>query len=641
MITKVYRNSKDQIVLNRIGDGTQWHDTYYVFDIAGNPAYIFPPEASTRFAEYASTTDKQKFIDTWCFYSQVDEFGRTSSKKAPGGPLISMIYDKYDRLILVQDGNQRTTNQWTFTKYDIFNRPIITGFITGSEASLRDQAKTASIHHENRENNTIGYSNVCFPAHSVSNIETIQYYDDYSFLGYTDWDVDGNSFALQSEPDVIDLTRIFTSVVKGYATGSKVRVGAQSKWLNSVLYYDHDYNVVQSVAENNMGGRDIVSAKYHQFHGKVLKIKRSHTSSKASLTTLQEFNYDHALRLSTVHYTINGGPRILMTSNRYNELGQLIEKNIHSVDGVNFLQSIDMRYNIQGWPTHINNSSLTNDGIYNNDTDDLFGMEVVFNQAIAIGNPAVTTKKRFVGTPSAVRWRTNTREPGKVPEERIYGFDYDGFERFLAARYAVKSGTTWTAATGSFDETIHQYDKNGNIGAKAATVGLRRNGKINGIKAEIDNLVFRYQGNKTMNIVDNVASPSGFIDKLKASPSVDDYRYDNNGNLIEDFNKLITSVSYNHLNLPVEIQFTRTDISPSRTEMIQNLFDANGVLLKRTVNIGAQAVWTTEFSDGIQYDNGRISFFATPEGRAVQLSTNQFEHEYFFKDNQQNVRVVY
>ncbi len=53
---------------------------------------------------------------------------------------------------------------------------------------------------------------------------------------------------------------------------------------------------------------------------------------------------------------------------------------MHSTDvaETDFFQSVDYSYNIRGWLTHINNSELTNDGTFNNDDDDYFGMELIY-----------------------------------------------------------------------------------------------------------------------------------------------------------------------------------------------------------------------------------------------------------------------
>ncbi len=52
----------------------------------------------------------------------------------------------------------------------------------------------------------------------------------------------------------------------------------------------------------------------------------------------------------------NSETPLILLQNTYDLLGRLSEKNLHSIDnGAHFLQSIDYRYNIRGWLTHINN----------------------------------------------------------------------------------------------------------------------------------------------------------------------------------------------------------------------------------------------------------------------------------------------
>ena len=44
----------------------------------------------------------------------------------------------------------------------------------------------------------------------------------------------------------------------------------------------------------------------------------------------------------------------------------------------------------------------------------------------------------------------------------------------------------------------------------------------------------------------------GFRDG-NTNPALNDYEYDNNGNMVKDRNKGIESITYNHLNLPTKI----------------------------------------------------------------------------------------
>ncbi len=102
--------------------------------------------------------------------------------------------------------------------------------------------------------------------------------------------------------------------------------------------------------------------------------------SKADVV-MRRFVYDHAGRLSEVWHQVNAAPEVRITYNQYNEIGQLIDKKLHStaLSGSNAVQSIDYRYNIRGWLTSMNNASLTNDGSTNDEAGDYFGMNLAYN----------------------------------------------------------------------------------------------------------------------------------------------------------------------------------------------------------------------------------------------------------------------
>jgi RHS repeat-associated protein len=644
-IKKSYKDFQNQVVLDRIGDSLLWHDTYYVYDLCGRLSFIFPPEAANRMNEYMSAVDQQAFLDTWCFQFKYDVFGRLVEKRIPGSGWIYFIYDRWDREVLIQDANMRENKQWKYTKYDVHNRPILYGLVTGERTSLQSEVSKSSVRFEDRDRTAIGYTNNVFPFHTEENLLSIYYYDCYNFTKYPSWDVEGFSFSPVAVPDVVDISnilygldklKIYFPVVRGYLTGSKVKIMGSSKWLNSVNYYNKEYRIVQTISENHLGGLDITSKVYDQFTGIELKSKTSHSTTVHNVDIFQEFKYDHADRLVKVYHQINNGAKVLMVSRKYNELGQPIERNVHSLDETNFLQSIDSRYNIQGWLTHINNSGLTNDGISNDDLDDLFGMEIIYNRSASLSNGAFVSKKQFDGNVSAIKWKTNTKVAGATPQEKIYGFQYDKFKRFNQSYYATNISGAWRGNPALYNEAVLYYDRNGNIGGQGAEA-LSRYGQANGTRALVDNLSYRYIGNQLKNVRDNSAHKSGFTDKPGVDLSVNEYSYDANGNLIEDFNKSISKIVYNHLNLPVEITFTR--VSPIRVDKILYTYDASGNKIRKEVRIGDNLYWTTDYVNGVQYDNNKPSFFPTSEGRAVYNGT-EYEYEYFLKDYQGNVRLV-
>ena len=146
-----------------------------------------------------------------------------------------------------------------------------------------------------------------------------------------------------------------------------------------------------------------------------------------------------------------------MTKNEYDAIGRLIDKKLHSTDNGNtFKQSIDYRYNVRSWLTNINNAERSNDGALNDDTSDLFGMELSY-QASPTG---LTFAEQYNGNISGMRWSN-----GHEGTKKSYGFEYDGLNRIKNASYKEKSSTTWNVNPGYFDVDSIDYDKNGNIEA--------------------------------------------------------------------------------------------------------------------------------------------------------------------------------
>ena len=294
--------------------------------------------------------------------------------------------------------------------------------------------------------------------------------------------------------------------------------------------------------------------------------------------------------------------------------------------------------------TSINNSSLTNDGVINNDSNDLFGIELLYNPSVP---PSITgypgsgvVPKLYSGDITAIKWKTDTKQAGQTPQEQIYGFEYDGIDRFKKAYYASNNAGGWSADVGLYNEGIKSYDKNGNI------QGIDRQGKVEGVSAAVDNTTYGYAysgalpsfggvSNRLLSIAD-AGNTYGFKDG--AAQLSEEYKYDVSGNLIFDSNKGISSISYNYLNLPVVIAFTRPSGAVDR---IIYTYNAAGSKLKTEVykngtsSANRTLVWKTDYVAEIQYDNNQLSFMATPEGRVVNNGGN-YEYEYFYKDHQSN-----
>src|SRR5690554_939133 len=178
------------------------------------------------------------------------------------------------------------------------------------------------------------------------------------------------------------------------------------------------------------------------------------------------------------------------------------------------------------------------------------------------------------------------------------------------------------------------YDQNGNI------TTLTRNGDLDSDTSviAIDNLIYNYDAMyRLQKVVDFTGNPSGF---KEGADNEDEYGYDKFGNMIRDDNKDITSITYNHLNLPKEITFDGTP-----TRKINYLYNATGQkVAKKITNNSTETM--TDYQGIFHYVNQRLMFFATSEGY-VNIRSNSktgvtaVNYVYNYTDHLGNIRLSY
>jgi len=298
-----------------------------------------------------------------------------------------------------------------------------------------------------------------------------------------------------------------------------------------------------------------------------------------------------------------------MASNTYDELGQLISKNVGNSTG-NPLQKVDYKYNIRGWLTGINETENLQ---HDSDPVDLFAFKINYDKKqTGIAN----VKELYNGNIAETFWKT-----GSDNVERSYGYQYDKLNRLTDAIYQKSKLTTEC-----YNENL-TYDKNGNI------FSLNRNGDYDPqIGTNImDRLVYTYPGssNQLSMVADNANNSSGFND---VNTTGDDYAYDVNGNLISDKNKNITQIVYNHLNLPKKIIF-------GTGNTIEYIYNASGQKLEKIVTENNVAV-NTNYLGGFQYKDNVLEFFPTAEGY-VKNDGGALSYVFQYKDHLGNIRVSF
>jgi RHS repeat-associated protein len=613
-------------------DDTQWTLTYYVYDDFDRLRFVLPPEFVTRTSTYNSSTSQQQsdLLSAWAFRYGYDERGRMKMKKVPGADSVEMVYDQWDRLVLSRDGNQRAAGRWAFTKYDVLDRSILSGEYSSTNDRLTMAAAVNSNgqRYESTAVSSIGYTlNVTYPTTVAStDVLHISFYDDYSFK---------TNLSLGTAYDFLAITGFPSAYItntRGKPTGTKVLILGTTSWLVNVNYYDNRFRNIQTIGDDHLGNKNRTTNSYSGISGRVMQSRLDHG---VAMVAVSQNHFDQRGRPTASFLAMDGKSNIMVDSLHYNEIGQLVEKNLHSTNhGATFLQSVDYRYNIRGWTSSINNSALSNDsGLTNDDANDLFGMQFSYEQAVNVAGSTNNAKAQYNGNIAAIQWATNDLVDPVI--QTIYGFRYDVLNRLDTATYSSWNSGSWSGNTNQFNEW-QTYDRNGNI------LSLNRNRLFGGTTTSIDQLAYVYTtGNQLTTVTDNSSywnqadnNPDyGYSEQVHSLTT--EYGYDANGNMTYDLNKGITNITYNYLNKPSLVTLG--------SNTVQFTYDATGTKLKKVSKAGSTQVAQSDYVGPVQYagtTSSTLAFMQMPEGRVVKKDTS-WTYEYFLRDHLGNNRVVF
>jgi RHS repeat-associated protein len=653
---------------NSVG-GTQaigYYSTYYVYDDLDRLIYVLPPMAADALSgnggPWNPYTTGTYQLSYYGYYYRYDDRGNCVEKKLPGVDPVFMVYDKADRLILTQDGNNRPKDRWLFTKYDVHGRPIVQGsvrLIGQTHSNLIDTYKSLLVTESYVGGaSNYGYTNTVFQ--TVEKYMKVLYYDTYTFItgiGLHSYKAGGMSWnsSLALDPCWS------TTNAKGLQTGeiSLLLENTDYKSYNA-FYYDKMGRLVQKVGTNLFNpssnytfGMDNYAYDY-DFRGNLLHTRHRHRGSLAGTIFFEgsKHDYDHAGRvLTNKHYVTNESSIVTTSTMSYNELGQLTSKTRSKG-----YESQLFQYNIRGWLTRLG-CEVFNEDLYYEKTST--GGQGCYN-----GNISQSRMKWMVVDLASDNWYMTEEYDYR---SLLFNHTYDQLSR-------LTNTTSTDNDFSKFGEAM-TYDKHGNI-KTINRGGIHQHGwnyiYPNHTYGIIDNVTLSYEGNQLYNAIDLANDPlylglQDFKNYMTTYPGTE-YRYDANGNLTDDSNKGIVTIRSNWLNLPDTVQMENGDMasytySPSGDKFMCIYSTANTstvtMPLGTTLSNGRPAGITVAqslfmlYMDNVVYEGNpwsttlhNLGKVLTDDGilvrtNSVTQATPVFERNYYVRDHLGNVRVVF
>jgi RHS repeat-associated protein len=655
-----------QVALSKTGSQVSWLSTYYIYDDFGRLRAVLPPRAVQLIRRHQWQVDGAG-VERLLFRYHYDAQGRLIEKLVPDTDGYQYtVYNELDQPVLSQDAAQRARDEWMATKYDVYGRVVLTALVRRpgqNRTQLAEEAAFPSRYRWEEYSNSVpthavlgAYSDQSYPfltangqLEATATLLSIAHYDSYDFNhdggadAHYDTLFDGQ---LGGSPPVAD-----TRVV-GMLTRSQVRVlgvadTAPGAWLITRTFYDEKARPVQVQSTNARGAEDIVTTRY-DWAGKPLVSYTVHQGPNHRAIPVRDvFAYDHTGRLLETRQELDGGPAIIVAANSYNELGQLLQKRLGSTTTEPALQTVDYRYNIRGWLTHVNDAQLTRQA---GQRPDLFGLELSYDCGFR--------QNQFNGNIAGQKWRTASDNV-----ERAYGYRYDLLSRILQGDFVARAvDGSWNAERDNYRFWAASYDANGNL------LTMRRRGLVQEATrttprqyGALDDLRYRYQpapgvansaSNRLLRVDDlapvsttfSTAQPArpDFQDGATTGRTQPDYTYDAAGSLTSDQNKGIDSIRYNHLHLPERIVWHNGN-------RLEFRYTAAGQKVAKLATATGKPTVRTDYLGAWQYEGDSLRWLTTSEGRALRFvqrnSANQaitrYSYEYTIKDHLGNLRVAF
>jgi RHS repeat-associated protein len=414
----------------------------YAYDRSGSLRWVVTPEGTSRIGNEASTIGTTSdFASKYCYVYVRDSRDRVVEKRIPGAEATYQVYDLAGRLMMSQDGNQRSGGKWSVFSYDESGRILEERLIAPANCPPRAALQAAFYS---------GNTPSTYYAAGTTLRECT--YDTYP----SSMD---SSLSFVAVPGVVaDSTRI--SDISSMLSYERVNVLGTETYATRAFYYDKHGHVVQTV-EKRPDGEILRTSLLFDLRGNVLASQSHFTIASLNINDIlaSTFTYDSRGRKLTETSTLNGNVAIANVAYSYDNLGRLSVRSYNSE--AEYPLEEDLSYNMQGWL---------------NGQDDHTSDVNVFSSTLRYYDSFNGSVPRYGGDISSCSWIQYVQGG-----TRTYAFSYDPLSRLSGAdQYGGSS------LENRFTERGISYDRNGNI-----TAITRHNNSASGTAK-----TFSYSGNR-------------------------------------------------------------------------------------------------------------------------------------------------
>ena len=507
-ITLEFTDKGGRKLLQRRLQGATTADTYWVYDIYGLLRYVLSPQASTLMTVQGTMSENN--INSLCYKYVYDERGRCIESKLPGVATVYYVYDKLNRVVLSQDGEQRATSEWRVTKYDRHHRLAVEGraILTGETRAglqsewgdkLMEETYTPSLGMEYQ----LMYTNSCGPANFTA--DRAYYYDDYSH-----WE---DYVPIPTDSRYRDCTGMSA---QGMLTGEAVTDYSGNIYVTLHVKDEKGNEVL--CAKRDLWGQDYLYATFTRYDFRNNPVSRNYLYQRLSE---QEAYETHVIEST---YSYDNRDRMVMCSHRYGSGSACYNYLTYDDHGRVVRSGISKHRSEYSYDIRNRQTSHTSPS---------------FSQMLEYESPSVEgAQARYDGSLSAIK---ETRYVDTIPEwhsRKIY-YDQSGQITEIDDSDSLRMNESY------------EYDLNGNI------TRIRR-----GAPGELyDDVYLGYTGNRLTYVVDDADYDSylGEIAQYSSSNFLDTLTYDSKGRLLSDHSQGIREISYYPNDLPREILMTNAE----------------------------------------------------------------------------------